>query len=371
MIVIRDKHSCCGCSACVQSCPKHCISFEEDEQGFRYPLVNRDICIDCHLCEKVCPFLNQNEERKPLEVYAATNHDDEIRMKSSSGGIFTMIAESVIDEGGVVFGALFNEKWEVIHHYTETKEGLACFRGSKYVQSIIGNTYLQTKLFLDKGRKVLFSGTPCQIAALNLFLRKEYSNLLTIDVVCHGVPSPLLWRDYLRNRYPEAITAISMKDKCDSWRKYNITFKTPTYVETSKASKDGFMLAFYKNLSLRPSCFNCPSKGGKSYSDITLADFWGIEHILPELDDDKGISMVCANTIKGSNVLKGLSASMRIVDYGKCIPYNSCIVRSTIEPVNRLAFWKSYKEGGLQVLEKLLIKPGILKRIIRKIKQVI
>ena len=197
MIDIKEKNNCCGCSACVQICPKQCISMAADNEGFLYPQVNSAICIDCGLCEKVCPVINQSAPREPLVVYAAKNNNEDIRLKSSSGGIFTLLAEKVIEEGGVVFGAKFDADWNVVHDYTETIEGLAAFRGSKYVQSIIGDNFKTAKQFLNNGRKVLFSGTPCQIAGLKKYLRKEYDNLLTVDVVCHGVPSPMVWRDYL------------------------------------------------------------------------------------------------------------------------------------------------------------------------------
>ncbi len=200
MIEIKEKYNCCGCSACVQICPKQCISLSADNEGFLYPQVDTAVCINCGLCEKVCPVINQNEPRMPLEVYAAKNTDEEIRLKSSSGGIFTLLAEHIISEGGVVFGARFNENWEVVHDYTETVEGLESFRGSKYVQSIIGENFKKAKFFLDEGRNVLFSGTPCQVAGLKKFLRKEYENLLTVEVVCHGVPSPMVWHDYLDYR---------------------------------------------------------------------------------------------------------------------------------------------------------------------------
>lgn len=197
MIDIKDKKLCCGCNACVQRCPKQCISVQKDEEGFLYPIVDLSICIDCGLCEKVCLVLNQGSERNPIEVFAAVNKDDSIRMQSSSGGIFTALAEQIIQEKGVVFGARFDEKWEVKHDYTETIEGLKAFRGSKYVQSRIGDTFSKAEFFLKAGRKVMFTGTPCQIAGLRLFLRKEYENLLAVDIICHGVPSPLVWRKYL------------------------------------------------------------------------------------------------------------------------------------------------------------------------------
>ena len=225
MITINNKHNCCGCSACVQACPKQCISFEEDEQGFRYPLVDKAICVDCGMCEKVCPVLNAGEPRQPLAVYAAINPNEEIRKESSSGGIFTALAESVLDEGGVVFGARFNDQWEVVHAYTESKEGLAPFRGSKYVQSRVGETYRQTKVFLQQGRKVMYTGTPCQIAGLKRYLGKEYDQLLTVDVVCHGVPSPMVWRDYLRDitsdNLPQ-IASINFRDKSTGWKNFRL-----------------------------------------------------------------------------------------------------------------------------------------------------
>lgn len=198
MIDILDKKDCCGCSSCVQRCPKQCITLKEDNEGFLYPIVNKEICISCGLCEKVCPVLSQGEPRKPLKVYAAKNQDEEIRRQSSSGGVFTLLAEQVIREGGVVFGAIFDENWEVKHDFAETIEGLAPFRGSKYVQSRIDDNYKKAERFLNQGRKVLFSGTPCQIAGLKRFLRNEYDNLLTVDFVCHGVPSPGVWRQYLK-----------------------------------------------------------------------------------------------------------------------------------------------------------------------------
>ena len=236
MINIKVKQDCCGCSACMQICPKQSITMVTDNEGFLYPEVNNTTCIDCGLCEKVCPVLNQNDGSQPIEVYAAKNNNEQIRLKSSSGGIFTLLAEKIIAEGGVVFGAKFNTDWSVVHSYTETIDGLEDFRGSKYVQSSIGDNFLKAKQFLTDGRKVLFSGTPCQIAGLKHFLRKEYDNLLTIEVVCHGAPSPRVWKDYLeyrkervykkgkntvslsQNEMPQ-IVGIAFRDKTNGWQK--------------------------------------------------------------------------------------------------------------------------------------------------------
>lgn len=197
MIHIVDKHKCCGCEACVQACPKECISLKADAEGFLYPTANASQCVECGLCERVCPVTNQSKAQQPLQTYAATNNNDAIRQDSSSGGIFTLLAEITIAEGGVVFGARFNDNWDVEHAYAESIDELAAFRGSKYLQSHIGNTYRQAQRFLNDERKVLFVGTPCQIAGLKHFLRKDYPNLLTVDIICHGAPSPLVWKKYL------------------------------------------------------------------------------------------------------------------------------------------------------------------------------
>lgn len=189
MIHIEDKSRCCGCAACMQRCPKLCITMSEDEEGFLYPKVDVSLCIDCGLCEKTCPVINQDEPHEPFAVYAAKNKDEKTRRESSSGGIFTMLAEQTIKSGGVVFGAKFNEQWEVEHGGVETIDDLAALRGSKYLQSRIGETYQEAERFLKEGREVLFSGTPCQIAGLKKYLRKDYPALLTVDVICHGAPS--------------------------------------------------------------------------------------------------------------------------------------------------------------------------------------
>ena len=197
MIDIKEKKDCCGCHACASVCAHRAITMQVDEEGFLYPVIDKDTCVECGLCEQVCPFVNQASTVQPLKVYAARSNDEELRRKSSSGGVFTLLAEAVIREGGVVFGAKFDKGWNVVHAWTDALDGLADFRGSKYVQSIIGSTYEEAKHFLRQGRKVLFSGTPCQIAGLKRYLCKDYDNLLTVDVVCHGVPSPLVWKKYL------------------------------------------------------------------------------------------------------------------------------------------------------------------------------
>lgn len=369
MIHITDKSKCCGCNACVQICPKQCIQMQEDGEGFLYPLVDVDMCVDCKLCEKVCPMITPNEPRKPVKVYAAKHKDDEIRLKSSSGGIFTLLAEQIIDEGGVVFGARFDEYWEVKHDYTETKEGLAVFRGSKYVQSRIGNTYQQAENFLKQGRKVMFTGTPCQIAGLKRFLRKEYENLLAVDFVCHGVPSPKVWRMYLDETLArqgigkntvlshamlrqKVIRSIDFRSKKTGWKKYSFALtlteasadgEENSVLLSSVFTENPFMRAFLADYILRLSCYACPSKSGKSNSDITIGDLWGVDRFNPSIDDDKGLSLVMLHNDKASAILA--KCNLEEVDYLSAFNSNSSIERSVSIPVNRTYFWHLLHRG--------------------------
>lgn len=379
MITVVDKYRCCGCAACIQVCPRQCININEDKQGFNYPKVDTSLCIDCGLCEKVCPVLHQGVQKEPVIVYAAKSKDNNLRLSSSSGGIFSEIATTVIADGGVVFGAKWNEELEVEHGYEETIERLEVFRGSKYVQSKIGNTYIQAKEFLKQGRKVLFSGTSCQIAGLRLFLGKEYDNLITIDVVCHGVPSPLIWRMYLKevlkiHNNTQSIS-ISFRDKSTGWKKFSVAFKSLD--SNSRMSrieihnKNTFMQAFLSNLSIRPSCFNCPSKGGKCGSDISLADYWGIEHSHPEFDDDKGVSLVMVNSSKGMEALAKLDLDKIISGYDQALIHNPCITSSANKNPKYDLFWDLIINGKPQGLNLILKKcrPSYLDRFLNRIKR--
>lgn len=371
MIEITQKEHCCGCSACVHICPKHSISFQEDKEGFLYPKVDLETCIDCGLCEKVCPIINQDSEREPQKVFAAKNNDETIRLKSSSGGVFTLLAEKIIEDGGVVFGARFNENWEVVHDYTDTIEGLEQFRGSKYVQSTVGESFKQAEMFLKAGRKVMFTGTPCHIAGLKKFLRKDYKNLLAVDFVCHGVPSPLVWRMYLKeeiNRYGKEITAvedINFRDKNTGWKTYSLSIKLADNIIASSVFTDNnYMRAFLSNLSLRPSCYSCPAKSGKSGADITIGDFWGIENVLPELDDDIGMSvLVNYNEIKCPSIISELY--LHAVSYPEILVSNPCLEKSVNKPVNRDFFFSQLMRKGFNCAVNKTCSTKFINRLIR------
>lgn len=309
MINIVDKEQCCGCGACVQRCPKHCIIMHEDGEGFLYPHIDETACIGCGVCEKVCHELHPMEEREPQKVIAAINKDEETRLASSSGGIFSVLAETVIAEGGVVFGARFDDQWQVMIDYAETMEEVKTFVGSKYVQARTGTSYIDAERFLRAGRKVLYSGTPCQIAGLHHYLRKSYYHLTTVDFVCHGVPSPKVWKMYLNEilAATQKISDIKFRDKRNGWKRFNFVLSYKEHENMlslcSFYGENHYMRAFLSDMILRPSCHECKAKCGSSHSDITIADFWGIQKVHPEIDDDKGTGLVLINTEKGNEAL--------------------------------------------------------------------
>lgn len=373
MINIKDKTKCCGCWACEQVCPENCITMQEDNEGFLYPIVDMSLCIDCGLCEKVCPVINQY---KPFvsepPSFACVNNNEEIRMSSSSGGVFTLIAENVIYDKGVVFGARFEKDWSVVHDYTETIEGLKKFRGSKYVESKIGDNYIKAREFLKQGRKVLFSGTPCQIAGLNHFLRKKYENLFCIDLVCHSVPSNKVWNLYVeeilqsnsidRKQY-EIIRSITFRSKREGWRKFGLEVeakktKPNNLLLSGDHHKDSYMRGFLQDLFVRPSCSNCPARNYTSGSDIQLADFWGVEKYYPDtpiLNDNKGVSLALIISDKGHEIFNKISDNIysfqikydEVEDKGLHAP----LTKSTPAHKNRIKFYKR--------LEKMSVSKNI------------
>lgn len=365
MISIQRKEDCCGCSACQQICPQKCITFKADEEGFPYPHIDLETCIDCHLCENVCPVLNQEQERTPIEVYAAYNNNQEIRANSSSGGIFTLVAEEIIDKNGVVFGVRWDSDWNAVFDYTTKKEDLHLFRGSKYVQAQLGDKFQQVKEFLLKQIPVLFTGTPCQIAGLRRYLKKDYEHLLLMDLICEGVPSPKVWQKYLSEEiccFKKAYRKFHKKDRTDSYIIDNISFRdkekgwksfgltiyghfcsdlmdSPIKMER----RSPYLLALFNYLDLRPICYTCPFKKCKSYSDITIADYWGIHVHHPEMDDNKGTSMVFVNTNKGKDYLPLEKTTFLKTSYEENFYFNN-IVTSVKKHRNRDKFYLKIDE---------------------------
>lgn len=361
MIHITDKKNCCGCSACVQRCPKQCISLTEDEEGFLYPYVNEESCVECGLCEKICPILNPQEETFPLQVIAAKNTNTEERLGSSSGGLFLPLAKSIINEGGIVFGADYDSNWEVHHVGVENISGLYALMMSKYLQSRIENTYKEAEKFLKCGRKVMFVGTPCQIAGLHGFLRhKVYPNLLTIDVVCHGAPSPGVWRQYLAETYSEE---EFIKSRLKAAAGKNTVLLSDIHYDNV------YMKGFLSNLYLRPSCHDCKCKDGKHHSDISLGDFWGIDKFNPSFDDDKGVSLVLINTPKGKEFLQKVKMEKWESSYalvsranGGFSPY------AWLNPKRSLFFKLIWQGATVRQAVAICLHIPLYRRVIRKAK---
>ena len=373
MISIKDKKDCCGCGACEQACPIKCISMTSDREGFIYPEVKQTLCINCGLCEQSCPVLNTTKTETLGDGYVAYNTDEEIRLASSSGGIFSLLAESVFEKGGVIFGAAFDDDFSAFHKRIDTKEELSSIRGSKYLQSRIINTYTETKELLDGGKLVLFSGTGCQVAGLKSFLKDEYPNLITVDVICHGVPSPELWRRYIQEKekvFGAKIRDISFRKKNTGWKNYSVYMEfenSEVYSQIFK--KDPYMQLFLGDICLRPSCYNCRFKPIESGADITLGDCWGIDKCMPDLNDDKGCSLIMVHTSKGSDLLNSIRNQLIIKEIELLNVYQPMISESAVSHSNRRKFFAALEKGkSMQQLTKLMTLT-VPERIVNKLKR--
>ena len=383
MIEIRHKGDCCGCEACVQVCPKNCIDFSRDAQGFLYPVVNKESCIDCGLCEKVCPVINKTYQSKnnPSTLYAVKSSDDTIRQQSSSGGFFSLLADYVLTKGGVVYGAAFDAAFNVCHTRVDNIEDIYKLRGSKYVQSRIGQTFRECKDDLKAGKLVLFTGTPCQISALGHFFRKDYDNLIKVEVVCHGVPSPMIYQQYLKETVikdveDRTITKVNFRTKLGSWKKYFFTVKYKDHGEMSEykecVTDSLYMKGFLSDLYIRPSCFECPAKNFTSGADFTIADFWGQEYTFSEFDDDRGVSAVFANTEKAHDAFCQINAVVAEKPFADFIKYNPSLVKSPVQTYSYGKFWKLYTKTG--ELRSSIVKAREIPfcvRMINKVKKII
>ncbi|AOR24582.1 Coenzyme F420 hydrogenase/dehydrogenase, beta subunit C-terminal domain [Clostridium taeniosporum] len=381
----ETKYDCCGCNACVQICPTQCISMTVDEEGFKYPQIMKDKCIGCNKCEKVCPIIQQKNKNstysdsKPKTI-GGWHKNEEVRKKSSSGGAFTLLAEFVLKNKGIVFGAGFNENLEVNHMSVEKIEELDKLRGSKYVQSDIKDTYLRVEENLKNGRIVLFVGTPCQCAGLDSFLRKDYDKLYKCDFICHGVPSPLVFEKYklyLEEKYNDKIIEFKFRNKEKGWRDLGqmgtiIKFKSGIIIKNIPAYKDFYMNGFLTDLYLRPSCHDCNFKSiPKYYSDYTIADFWGVKTMYPEIYDKKGTSLMLINTNKGINLFDELKKDFYNVECNIdiAVKRNPSLLKSSYVSEYREIFFKDINTRSFESLAHKYMT--IMARIIHIVKKVI
>lgn len=375
MLPVKD---CTGCGACAHICPKNCINMVADNNGFLYPHINNDLCINCGICEKTCPVLNKHEQENITSVncYAAKVNNDGIRHNSSSGGVFSVIAEKVLKNNGIVYGAAFDENFVVKHIGISSIDDLDLLRRSKYVQSDLNNAFSLVKSNLKNGKPVLFTGTPCQVEGLLSYLKKPYENLITIDFVCHGVPAPDVWEYYktlLEKQYNASITDVNFRDKSLGWKNFSLRVEFHNgnvYCNTFR--NDPYMKAFLANLDLRKSCYSCKFKNTIHKSDITVADFWGIDKIKPEIDDDKGLSLLLVNTEKGSSLITEIQNQLTLTkeDVEKIFPYNPCIIKPAPKHNFSQYFLNSYTKCDFSKTVEDCLNPSYVTRLKRKILQI-
>ena len=353
-----DKE-CTGCRTCEKICPKHAINMKENEEGFLIPKIDKKKCINCGKCLNICPQLNNvdiNIENQ--KAFAATLKNQEVLMKSSSGGVFSVFAEEVLKNGGVVMGCAFDDSYKCAKHIIATKkEELSKLRGSKYLQSSVGSIYYDVEKLLNDDIIVLFSGTPCQVAGLKSYLKQKKVNtekLVAVDFICHGVPSPKVWHNYadeLEREKNSKISYVSFRDKEKGWKQYALSIRFEDGSRFfEKAGENDYLRGFISDVYLRKSCHQCVVKGKMYYSDITLADFWGIEKNYPKWDDNIGVSLVVVHTDKGQQLLENVNDSLRTeeVTEEKALQFNKSYYISTkFNPV-RAYFFKSFKKKGFK-----------------------
>ena len=358
----KMKAECTGCTACLNSCPRKCIKMHQDNEGFLYPVIDKDKCVECGLCEKVCPVENPifNNSNTP-SVYAAYVNDIQERQKSSSGGVFYVIAKWVIDNGGIVFGSTIDNHNQVYHCAVERTEDLSILRGSKYVQSDLRNVFLEVKEALKLNRYCYFVGTPCQVAGLKACLRKDYANLLTSDLVCHGVPSQWIFDQhisFLERKYNGEIHNYRFRDN-KAWRgceifeveRHNGSHRTiinPTY------HLSPYLYSFMYGMISRYSCYDCKFAIIPRQGDITLADYWGAERLFADIESKSGVSLVLCNTTKGEEILKKIKDSVTLIKSSveDASRFNANLIHTSDEhPIRDIVYEEIRNKGYKKVAE--------------------
>ena len=390
MKVLIDELKCTGCSACFNVCPQKCINMLQNEEGFFYPTIESTNCIDCGACKSICPVLRDDFAdafSSPVAV-AAYNNECTAVENSSSGGVFTALAEYVISVGGVVYGAAFDDDFNVSHIRVDNAEGIELLKRSKYLQSSLGDVLCQVKKDLKHDLTVLFTGTPCQVAGLRSFLNKSYENLICVDMICHSVPSPLVWQYYLKNAESvigNEVQQVNFRDKRDNWQHYCMSIKSTDGEYLRKSENSAYMKAFLSGLSTRPSCYSCEFKGQNRGSDITIGDFWGCASVCSEFVNDRGTSLVLLQTEKGKSVFDNIKNSLttKLVDFESSLAQNPAYFNSAKPHRNRSEFFSSLgSELFDELVERLtqstteeLLKQKrnnrFSKRVVRKIKKVL
>ncbi|MFT8340692.1 MAG: Coenzyme F420 hydrogenase/dehydrogenase, beta subunit C-terminal domain [Clostridium beijerinckii] len=378
MKVYNERESCSGCTACISVCPKNAIEMIADNEGFLYPQINNDLCISCNLCRKVCPFKHENMKSKSEEninlnmdkekvnergkeiqfagqlYFAAKHKNNEVIFSSSSGGIFTALSDYILQKEGSIYGAAFDENFIVKHMKATNKLDRDEFKGSKYVQSDLKDIFKQIKNELKSEKYVMFTGTPCQNAGLQNYLSKtntDYTRLYMCDFICHGTPSPLIWKDYishLESKFNDKLISFSFRNKENGWKDMKVSAK---FIKENRSkecnNKYSFLNLFSSLMIVRPSCFNCQFTSYNRRADITIADFWNIGNIKPDFDDDKGVSSVIVNTDKGLSWFGEIKSNLRYESCNKEDCWQPHLEYPAVMPSNRKVFWNEYNDKGI------------------------
>lgn len=365
--------NCTGCSACHFRCPQDAISMVEDGEGFLYPQVDPIECNSCGLCIQVCPVqtVSAVQSTEVPTVYAGWTNDRELLRQSSSGGAFSEIARIVIEHGGVVFGAAYDETMTVRHMAVESLDDLQALRGSKYVQSDVGDTYRQTEKYLKAGRRVLYSGTPCQIAGLYAAIGKDYKDLLTCDLICHGVPSPKVFRtaiNSIEKYHHSKVVDFQFREKSFGWLYPMVCIKFSSEKKIYEHNLDNhFNSGFLKNIYLRPACYQCPIKSVGPVADITLGDFWQLVKCQPSLINREGTSAIIVNTERGHRIIQNCSERLTLTEcpFGFIHKDNSTLQKSVRPSPEREAFFADLDCLSFEELTRKYIKPrsALLRRL--------
>ena len=347
-MIVANRADCNGCEACANICPKNAIKMIRDAEGFAYPNINHELCIKCGRCSEVCPALNfaATDIYAFPPTFAAIYPNEKILRQSSAGGVFTALSEFILKNGGFVFGAGFDKNWRVRHAAVRAVDKLKNLRGMKYVQSKIGDIYGQVKNALAKSL-VLFSGTPCQCAGLKHFLGGDFDNLLTVEIICRGMPSPALWESYIdRLGYAHDITSVNFRSKRNGWgQRIDINFADQEH-RASSIANNIYGRLFRRNLSLRPSCSACKFKFPNGQADLTLGDAWGIKDFAPEFYDERGVSLVFVHTQKGANVLEQANLKLQAVSFPDALKENPFFISSALADSRREKFFGELAESG-------------------------
>lgn len=370
MVLYDQKHQCCGCSGCAVVCKSGAITMQSDDKGFHYPIIEPHRCTNCGLCKRTCAFQQQAPgSSQPIQSYAVKHTDNLVRMKSQSGGAFTALSDEVLLRGGVTYGCALTDSFLAEYRRATTKTERDAFLGSKYIASTIGTAYAQVLKDLQSGSEVLFVGLPCQTAQMrNLAISYDTSKLYLADILCHGAPSPTIWLAHLRameQKHHGYATAVDFRNKAVfGWKAHYETF----VINGKMYASDVFRKLFFGHWVLRESCFQCPYKCSNRPSDITLGDYWGLVKVLPEWNDDKGVSCVFINSEKGSELFQRVTESGTVETF--LVKFEDATQRSLQSnfpfPETYHLFWEEFHKNGFGYVKKKYTSDSLLRTLRNK-----